>query len=166
MPCLWASYAANGRKLTALDTCGIVSDSAAMRGRGAMQGWNLAAGVLRRLLIVAFALRAVIPVGFMPDLAALGQERVEIVICTGIGAQSIEVDADGQPVKPGPSDRSSTECPFAATFATAVLSPVMGEVEIARLERSEPVPVSGATALRPAVRGAPLGSRAPPLPLA
>lgn len=137
-----------------------------MHGRGAIQGRNLAVDVLRRLLVVAFAFRAIIPAGFMPDLVALGQERIEIVICTGTGPQIIEVDGNGQPVEPTSPGGVSVECLFATSLATAVLSPTVGEGEIARLEHGQLSFGSDETVLRVAIQGAPLGSRAPPYLLA
>jgi hypothetical protein len=51
------------------------------------------------LLLLAFAFRALIPVGYMPDMNALQKGVFTLTICTSQGAQNIIADEDGQPVQ-------------------------------------------------------------------
>ncbi|WP_339856656.1 DUF2946 family protein [uncultured Nisaea sp.] len=119
-----------------------------------------------RLTLLLFILRAVIPVGYMPDLQALADGGVEIVICTPSGIETIRVGPDGRPI--GPSDKkdngqsATPECPFHAAFAHAFTVPDLAPLtKIARLASVNPAPASEDVPLPPA-NGPPLGSRAPP----
>lgn len=73
-------------------------------------------------LFCALLLRAMLPPGYMPDLSALGEGGLPLVICTG-AAQNVTLllDADGKPVKtsdmPAPSD---VPCLFALLAALPV----------------------------------------------
>ena len=65
------------------------------------------------------ALRALIPAGFMPDLAAAHGGSFQLVMCTPDGLKAVTVDANGEPGGPAPTPTPSHElCAFAA--------PVMG----------------------------------------
>lgn len=117
-----------------------------------------------RLAVLLFAVRAIVPVGYMPDLGALRDGQVQIVICTGTGTQALLVDAAGQPLdqERAPDHADAADCSFATATATAVALPVTAPA-LAR-----PAFASGAhsggesVALLPPVQGPPLGSRAPP----
>ena len=69
---------------------------------------------LTRLLVCCVLLRALVPVGFMPDLAA-GDGVFTIVICTADGFSTIDVDANGDPIGPDhePDGEAKDHCPFA-----------------------------------------------------
>jgi len=58
------------------------------------------------LLLLVFAIRASVPVGFMPDVS--GGEWV--TICSGVESKTIHVGNDGQPIED--SDSSEQACPF------------------------------------------------------
>jgi hypothetical protein len=80
------------------------------------RGRALAAG----LLLLALFLRAMVPPGYMPDLSALGEGGLPLVICTGNVQKTLLVDKDGAPVKtsdaPSPGE---IPCLFAALAALA-----------------------------------------------
>ncbi|WP_420564818.1 DUF2946 family protein [Thalassobaculum sp.] len=112
-------------------------------------------------------LRAAIPVGFMPDLDALADGRIEIVICTPGGLKTIAVPADGAAAT-GAEERSSSdaaayECPFDAVVSQAVLladpAPDLRRV----LEPAESRQSLERETLVARYSGPPLGSRAPPV---
>ncbi len=121
-----------------------------------LRGW------LAHLLLSLFVLRALVPVGYMPDFSAVAQGVFKVVICSASGAKTLTVDADGHEV-PSKSDLSHDQpCAFAGLtkFATPVLATVVVDPPAIA-----PQPVVSAHAeLRPPVRAGPaLGSRAPPL---
>lgn len=134
--------------------------------RGGIIGEKAARGVIAWTLLALMMLRAAIPVGFMPDLDALREGRIEIVVCTPGGLKTITVpdDAAGPAGSEGGSSNGATahECPFDAVVSQAALlaEPVS---DIGRpAELAGPPLILGAGA--PTVRsfGPPLGSRAPP----
>ena len=127
------------------------------------------ARLVARLTLLLFVLRAMVPTGYMPDLQALADGGVEIVICTPSGIETIRVAPDGQPI--GPSEKedngqsATPECPFHAAFAHAFTLPVLAPLTtITGLASANPSPTSEDVPLPPA-NGPPLGSRAPPLTL-
>jgi hypothetical protein len=72
------------------------------------------------LLLAALVLRGMIPVGFMPDAAALAKGVFPIAICSNGLEQTILVDEDGAPVKPPPAaHHADAPCLFAAVAALA-----------------------------------------------
>ena len=120
---------------------------------------------LARLTLVLFALRALLPVGFMPDLGLLKQGGFQIVLCTAQGPATVTVDADGNPQTPDgtPADAAfAKDCPFGTAFGKAFALPaVVAALPLlaaadAVLARFLPLD------LRPPAQGPPLGSRAPP----
>jgi len=123
--------------------------------------------VAARLTLLLFALRALLPVGYMPDVRALERGQVQIVICTGYGAKSLLVDEAGQPVEGQGAGKAqhdgAADCPFGMASAKAFLAaaaaptldlPVLGDGFL---------PPAGALALLPPAQGPPLGQRAPPV---
>jgi hypothetical protein len=120
---------------------------------------------IARLILVLFALRAVVPVGYMPDLGALEHGQVRIVVCTGAGFKSLLVDEAGRPVdaqEPGTSQHAGADCPFGTAAAKAFLAPTLVAAhEPPAVEQSVFHPGSG-VALLPPAQGPPLGPRAPP----
>lgn len=71
---------------------------------------------MRRVLLIAlmvtFAVRSLLPAGFMlQPVEAHG--LAEIVICTGTGLGKITLDANGKPVPVQPDGTASDKCPFA-----------------------------------------------------
>jgi hypothetical protein len=116
---------------------------------------------LARATVILFALRALLPVGFMPDLDALGGGRLDIVLCTAQGDAPLPLDAGGAPAKPHGSP--GVDCPFGMALAKTIVAPILpalpqAAAPIATVTRADPV-----AALRPPSQGPPLGSRAPPI---
>lgn len=118
-----------------------------------------------RLSMLLFALRALVPVGYMPDLGALRDGQVQIVICTGTGTQALLVDAAGQPLEDdGAQDHArAADCSFAVATATAFVLPAMAPVLAGPAVATDAPAGRDARALAPPVQGPPLGSRAPPV---
>lgn len=77
-------------------------------------GRTLAAG----LLLFALFVRAMIPPGYMPDLSAIGEGGLPLVICTGSLDKTLIIDKNGQPLRtadmPAPGDAT---CLFATLVA-------------------------------------------------
>jgi hypothetical protein len=119
-----------------------------------------------RLAVLFFALRAVLPVGYMPDLGALGHGEVRIVICTGNGTQALLVDESGKPVASQENSEphgAAGDCAFGMATAQAVaLPPGMAGPARAGFADPRPAPARGNTLL-PTSLGPPLGPRAPPV---
>lgn len=84
-------------------------------------------------VLLALTIRAIVPVGMMPDLSRLAEGQFQLVICTGHGPETVftqdpgivatsgqqspaKVPADG-------SDHSGDPCPFAA--ALSLVGPVL-----------------------------------------
>ena len=67
---------------------------------------------LTPLFILAFALRALVPAGFMLAPSAVGE--MTVVLCTGHGPQTIALDADGKPVPATPKQSQHTRCAYAS----------------------------------------------------
>jgi hypothetical protein len=120
-----------------------------------------------RLAVLLLALRAFVPVGYMPDVAALAEGRVQIVLCSGrtvaLSHAGHEHDHGGQ----RPSDtRSGDECAFGVALGKALLLPGLADVP-----PPPHVPTIGLAAgwyggSTPVTAGPPLGPRAPPSRLA
>jgi hypothetical protein len=113
------------------------------------------------LLLLAFALRALVPVGYMPDFEAAARGSYKIVICTTAGAQSIVIDEDGNKVPQKHGDHNDQPCAFAGMAAFV-------DVQFKIAPLAVPVTFADLFAFResvvlPPTRAGPvLGSRAPP----
>jgi len=119
-----------------------------------------------RLTLLLFALRAAVPVGYMPDLGALQEGEVQIVICTGSGTQTLMVNTAGQPVDIGgdvSKHGAAGDCAFGMVAGKIFVLPALldGATDHGS-SRTFPQPVSIAASTPPA-QGPPLGSRAPPV---
>ena len=111
-------------------------------------------------------LRAALPVGFMPDLDALQDGRLEIVVCTPSGLKTITVPNEtGEPTEDnrGSSDgQSSHECPFHAVVAqAAIVSDSLPDADLPN-EGTAPAELRAMDLPSAAALGPPVGSRAPP----
>lgn len=117
------------------------------------------AWVLRALIVVAFALRAVVPAGYM--LASAGKGAT-VVLCSAQGSINVQIDpvtGHVTVIKKAPGqapDRDDPPCAFAALAKVAIDAPVL----------SLALPVEHATPfVTPAQYLAPgLGLSAPPPP--
>jgi hypothetical protein len=140
------------------------------------------------LLLLAVSLRAMIPLGYMPDPAALRQGVVRITLCTSTGAVSVlQVLRDGAghghglsvaghghaPVigfpghdghdHSGSDHAAGAECPFWAMAHLAMDLPPAAAMPLLVAIRNEAVRLLAPAALPPLPpAGPPLGSRAPP----
>lgn len=115
---------------------------------------------LSQLVLLALAFRALVPVGYMPDLSRSGYV-LKVVICSVHGFQTIEFDAPDQkaPAKPGASHQE----PCAFSSATTLASLSSPEIDVAPLGIAIDVSfVSTFKELPPARAGPALGARAPP----
>lgn len=128
------------------------------------------------LLLLAVSVRAMIPLGYMPDPGALRQGVVRIALCTSTGAVSIlQVlrDSDGRGHDhagnaqghdhSGSEHAAGAECPFWAMAHLAMDLPPAAIVPLLLAIRDVAVRFLAPTALPPLPpAGPPLGSRAPP----
>ncbi|AOB32212.1 hypothetical protein AKI39_18055 [Bordetella sp. H567] len=141
------------------------------------------------LLLLAVSLRAMIPVGYMPDTAALRQGVMRIGLCTSTGmvtvmqvlpggaAQDLHTlgpdthldrdgavhGIDGGPDHDGSHHAAGAECPFWAAAHLAVDLPPAAIMPLLAAVRDLPVRFTAPAALPPLPpAGPPLGSRAPP----
>ena len=119
--------------------------------------------LLVQLTLFLVLLRALIPPGYMPDLAAAQDGVITLVICSPDGLRTVSLDENGKPVEPGesPDEHQRQHCPFAS----------VGSIDLPPLAK-EPMPIvftmhaalwspqEGLGAERPVV--GPVGSRAPP----
>lgn len=117
------------------------------------------------LLAIIILLRAIVPVGFMPDLSQLANGVFEVVICSGDGLSTITVDGDGNPVAPHGSDTGPVEdglCPFAVAAAVALAA--LAVLLFASFRWPSRVVFSVHQAQWASVHcSGPIGARAPPL---
>lgn len=114
-----------------------------------------------RLLVVCLLLRALIPLGFMPDFSAAANGTFKVVICSATGAKTVTLGPDGNPVHNPAKSNAHDACPFGAA-PLAAAPPSFGAV-------AQPVEFASAQTVRPyndvieVWRAGPaLGSRAPP----
>ncbi|MGP1256416.1 MAG: hypothetical protein ACTS10_18495 [Kiloniellales bacterium] len=119
---------------------------------------------LTGLITFVLLLRAMIPVGFMPDLAAARDGVFTLVICSGSGVSTITLDANGDPVDPdaGHDAEATSHCIF-APIAPVLLASQWPDL-VAQMRTSAPAPWSPILAaghLRYQPSG--LRPRAPPL---
>lgn len=119
---------------------------------------RLRAGIAQ-ILLLAFALRALVPVGYMPDLAALSKGTLQVVICTANGSETVLLDAGGKTHKKTNS-HADQPCAFsglhAAALTASVAEPAKPAIEVSRLK------FAFEALLPPARAGPALGSRGPP----
>ena len=130
------------------------------RGDCAVKGW------MNRLLLAAVVLRALIPVGFMPDFGAAANGEFKVVICTASGSKQVTLDADGQLIAGDPSSDQKAPhhdepCAFAGIAGVAIAlidTPYLSapQFDVAATFVSDDV------TLPPARAGPVLGSRGPP----
>lgn len=118
---------------------------------------RLRAGLLL-LALVAVVLRGLVPMGFMPGSSQ--EAGTALVICSGVDTQTIYLDENGQPAKPGEAHDKSNPCVF--SFAPLAFKPFLPEiVQIAFDPVRPPVSLILATTQR-ALSASPYSSRAPP----
>jgi hypothetical protein len=130
-----------------------------------IRGDGIRVGVLRwwvaHLLLVAFALRAIIPIGYMPDFSAAAKGVFKVVICSQMGTKTISLDANGKPIPGQQGDHHDQPCAFTGMAAVAI--PAMDAIPLSTpaFDVSPLIPRL-AVQLPPARAGPQLGSRGPP----
>jgi hypothetical protein len=116
------------------------------------------------LTIAAFACRAFLPVGFMPDAKALQSGKLVLTLCTaGGGTAFTTLDLPDDPDSSGGQKLSPADnCPFGLIASLAMISappmPVLPGAQVS----DNPSAVYFAALPPLAAQGPPLGSRAPP----
>jgi hypothetical protein len=117
--------------------------------------------ILAHLTIALFALRALLPAGFMPDLNALGTGHLDLVLCTAQPG-ALAVPDSRAPVAPQKSSPGA-HCPFGMALVKSFVAPIIPALP-QRLARADLVVRAQTVAeLLPPSHGPPLGSRAPPV---
>lgn len=119
-----------------------------------------------RLLLAAVVLRALIPVGFMPDFSAAANGVFKVVICTASGTKYVTVDADGQPVDSAPlsgqkAQHQDEPCAFAGLLPIAIAALEAPHLIVPQFDVAK-IGVSADVTLPPARAGPVLGARGPP----
>lgn len=72
------------------------------------------------LIVIAFAVRSLLPVGLMLAAVPDHSGSVQIVICTSHGPQSLTVDDEGVPLPAKAPAADKNACPYAPVSAVAV----------------------------------------------
>lgn len=116
---------------------------------------------IAKILIIAFACRTLIPVGYMPDFDALSKGVIKVVICTSSGDKTVAFDANG---KPHPAkDGAHAHHPCAFSGLASVDLPDLGLNSLKPVFVEDNLPIASRTAMLPPARAGPgLGSRGPP----
>ncbi|NYT68889.1 DUF2946 family protein [Pusillimonas noertemannii] len=114
---------------------------------------------------MSFLYRAVIPVGYMPDIVGARDGKFSITLCTvGGGTNTLLMDLGGQPDQPSPDDYfDNQDCPFGIVVSQAVM-PSQEPPVLVRMVVHHPVFLPHRNQAQPPLPalGPPLGSRAPP----
>ena len=71
--------------------------------------------ILSAMVLVALAVRALIPPGFMLASADASSGGLTVVICTAEGMQRVSLDADSNPVEVPHPERADSACEFGPT---------------------------------------------------
>lgn len=117
-------------------------------------------------LVILFALRALVPQGYMLSPEALADGALRVVVCDGYGTKLVSVDAGGKILddrEHPPQHR--VPCDFALASLIGHTPPAQGEI-LAVAARTATPSLEWALFAPLAVQGPPLGSRAPPAPTA
>ena len=121
--------------------------------------------VLRRsaasLLLLAFALRALVPIGYMPDFSATSKGVFKVVICSAMGAKTILLDVDGKPTPDQKNSDHDQPCAFAGLAAVGLPTPDVAPLAVPEFHFSNLIPRL-AHQMPPSRAGPQLGSRGPP----
>jgi hypothetical protein len=124
-----------------------------------------ASRTLMCLVVLAFIVRAMVPVGFMPDPSALNAGAIQITFCTADNATSAIFLNLGGHHKTDPGQHGGAMgCPFGLLAAQALGTPSSGAalpLPAIALFRVIPFAASPLVSSVP-TQGPPLGSRAPP----
>jgi hypothetical protein len=115
---------------------------------------------LSHLALLAFAIHALVPAGYMPDLSRPG-DVLKVVICSIHGFQTVELDGLNQkaPAKSGATHQEP--CAFSSAGILAFLN--LPDIDIAPFGVAIVLSFAGLSKELPPARAGPaLGARAPP----
>jgi hypothetical protein len=116
---------------------------------------------ITRLVLACFAIRALIPAGYMPDVQLLAKGSLKIVICSVSGIKAISLDAQGKPAPSHKQTHHDQACAFSGLAAVTAASSDAAAPPPPEFSRSGPIAL--AQEVLPPVRAGPiLGSRGPP----
>ncbi|MDY7579414.1 DUF2946 domain-containing protein [Herbaspirillum sp. RTI4] len=119
------------------------------------------------LLLCALALRALVPAGYMPNLAALKKGQIAMQICSVADSSFSAPDSlNDNPARHTNSDKthSATDCPFNFMSSLAAIPSIPPVVDgIPQLAWMAVVAPRQLIYSSFPAQGPPLGSRAPPL---
>ncbi|MCW0205781.1 MAG: DUF2946 family protein [Achromobacter sp.] len=117
------------------------------------------------LALLALALRALVPAGYMPDARALHDGRLEVTFCSAAGDMppfALALPASGKDKAGHDTAGSGAQCPFGLlAHATPAPASAPAPLVLAAGRHMPPKPALGVPPSRGA-QGPPLGSRAPP----
>ena len=120
--------------------------------------------MLLSMTLVLFSIHAVLPAGFMPDFSTLRDGEFKIVVCTGLGYQTVIVDQEGNPVNPADHHdlAKAPQCEFNTPGSKVFVqqAPTL-TTEITFLTSASDF-YTREFGLNHAIQGAPVGLRAPP----
>lgn len=132
-----------------------------MRGEARRRRGRAARRRVALALLVLFALRSLVPAGYMPAPAAMADGLIRMTLCDGYTTRTVLVDAEGRIVEE-PENTTADICDFALASLASTL-PLPDLLPLPSLQpRQAAAPGHQALWLHPPVRGPPLGSRAPP----
>ncbi|MFD4841320.1 DUF2946 family protein [Achromobacter sp. NPDC058515] len=117
------------------------------------------------LALLALALRALVPAGYMPDARALHDGRLEVTFCSAAGdlsTLSVALSPEGGGKAGHDAADTGAQCPFGLLAHVAPApAPALAPILVSAGRRTTLPPVYRALPPQPA-QGPPLGSRAPP----
>ena len=127
------------------------------------KSWQAIRMWIAQILVLAFAFRALVPAGYMPDFDAIANGTFKVVICSSNGSHVVALDADEGGQKTKDSSFSAHQvCAFSGIASvdlpdlSATLSNPFGSHTVETLKANP------ADALPPVRAGPVLGSRGPP----
>jgi hypothetical protein len=117
---------------------------------------------LCQLVALCFVIRALVPLGYMPDLNSAHDGTFKLVICTSTGLQVVAIGDDGQPISDPATSHAKGDCPFGGLPQLGQLSSPAAAIS-AIVAPSQDAAFSFRPPRAPVWRiGPSAGSRAPP----
>jgi len=102
------------------------------------QPLNLLSSCIMLVVVLAFAVKAVLPAGFMPVLNKDG--FTEIVICSGMGEKTIKVPAEENAPADHPDENAGEVCAYQVLASGKILlSPLTTEISAPVIEAASPL---------------------------
>jgi hypothetical protein len=132
-------------------------------GAGAFSLLKRHGSLAKWLILTAFCLRALIPVGFMPAFSAGSVSSFKVVICSAGGAHTVDFDLGGSDPAPGTDTKSDSPCAFAGLGTASIGAVAIASIEAPAFEARTIGRQLPDYAVPPARAGPAVGSRAPPI---